>query len=82
MGIGGKEVIGKERPNAKFVKDLEDTGDLDGMLVSCFSPKYHTNEGNQRNLPRHTGSRKGLEKELMTSGILITVPPQHGNGKH
>lgn len=31
VGIGGKEVIGKERPNAKFVKDLEDTGDLDGM---------------------------------------------------
>jgi hypothetical protein len=43
MGIGGEEAIGKEWRDAKSAKDLEDTGDLDGMWVSCFLPKYHTN---------------------------------------
>lgn len=60
---GERKQLARRGLNAKFMKDLEDTGDLDGMWVSCFLPKYHTNKGNQRNLQRHRGSRKGLEKE-------------------
>lgn len=58
---------------AKFVKALEDTGDLDGMWVSCILPKYHTNMGNQRNPQRHTGCRTGRGK-VMTCLISAILP--------
>lgn len=73
-GNWGKEAIGKERAECQIYEGSGGPWGSGWDVSQLLFAKYHTNKGNQRSLQRHTGSREGLEKELMTYCILTTVP--------